>query len=576
MKDFLKMTFATLLGLLLFGFVATFVAFGIIGSMALLNNTPAIVEPHTVFELELEGTLVERNQESGIDFLKSKYSSSQAVIGLDEVLTAIERAKENANVEGIYLNIGGLSAAPASIEEIRNALTDFKSTGKFVAAYADDYGNGTYALATVADLVALNPHGQLGLTGLAMNTLFYQKALDKLGIEMQVFRVGTFKSAVEPYIDMHMSEANRLQMNQLSASIWNTLRSDMANGRQLDKTLFDDFANEGLFFADADEAYKRNLVDTLVYRIDMEKILEQLMHGDYATADLNTMKKQPDEAKYVADKIAVVYATGEIDGTGNDYMDSEEISATLADLADDKAMKAVVLRVNSPGGSAFGSEQMWHATQLVKANKPLVVSMGDYAASGGYYMSCAADVIVAQPTTITGSIGIFGLLPNVEKLADKIGIAVDGVKTHEYADFGNVSRPVTAAEKQAFQRYVERGYELFVSRCAEGRHRTTDEIKQVAEGRVWTGADALTIGLIDTLGNLNDAIGIAAAKAGLTEYNVRTYPTKRDWITQLLDDLEMRTLQKRFGANYKLLIALQKAQTRQGAQAIMPFDISFE
>ncbi len=577
MKDFLKMTLATLLGLVLFGVVSIFVLFGIVGSIALLNDAPAVVEPHSVLELELDGVLVERNEESGFDFLKSKYSRSQSIIGLDEVLTAIARAKNDANIEGIYLNIGGLSAAPASIDEIRDALIDFKeSTGKFVVAYADFYGNGTYALATAADRIALNPQGQLMLSGLAMNTLFYKEALDKLGIEMQVFKVGTFKSAVEPYVGTQMSDANRLQMNQLSGSIWASLLDDMADGRQLNKAPFDAFANQGLFFDDARIAYELKLVDTLVYRVEMEPMLEQLMHGDYASVDLKTMKNQPDKTAYSANKIAVVYATGEIDGNGDGTMDSEEIAQTLADLADDDAVKAVVLRVNSPGGSAFGSEQMWHATQLVKAQKPFIVSMGDYAASGGYYISCAADTIVAQPTTITGSIGIFGLLPNFEKLADKVGVAVDGVKTHAYADFGNVSRPVTAGERQLFQRYVERGYELFVQRCADGRHKTTDEIKQVAEGRVWTGADAQKIGLVDLLGSLDDAIDIAAAKANLTEYNVKNYPPKRDWITQLMDDLEMQALQKRLGVGYDYLRAVQKAQAWQGAQAIMPFEIVFE
>ena len=576
MKDFLKMTFATLLGLVLFGVVCTLLLFGAIGSLALLNNAPAIVEPHSVFELKLEGMLVERNEESGLDFLKSKYSRTQSIIGLDEVLTAIDRAKNDANIEGIYLNISGLSTAPASIDEIRDALLDFKESGKFVVAYADTYSNGTYALAAVADRVAMNPQGQLILTGLSMNTLFYKEALDKLGIEMQVFKVGTFKSAVEPYVNRTMSDANRLQLNQLSSSIWHSLCADMASRRQLDKTIFDNFANQGLFFDEARIAYEQGLVDTLVYRTEMKQILEQLMHGNYATVDLKTMKNQPDNAAYSANKIAVVYATGEIDGNSESSMDSEKMAETLADLADDESVKAVVLRVNSPGGSAFGSEQIWHATQLVKAQKPFIVSMGDYAASGGYYISCAADTIVAQPTTITGSIGIFGLLPNVEKLADKIGVAVDGVKTHEYADFGNMSRPVTAGERQLYQRYVERGYELFVQRCADGRHRTPEAIKLVAEGRVWTGADAQKIGLVDLLGNLDDAIGIAAAKANIAEYNVKNYPPKRDWMSQLMDELEMSVLQKRLGVGYDYLCALQKAQARQGLQAIMPFEIVFE
>lgn len=579
MKDFLKMTLATVFGLLLFGLLSGMLLLGSLGALLAVGSSPTTLQANSVLELELNGVVVERGQDD-VTAMMSMIDDSQLQLGLDALLTAIDRAATDDNITGIYLNVGALVASPASISEIRQTLQTFKESGKFIVAYADNFGNGTYALATIADKVVLNPQGMLGLTGLSMSTLFCKDALNHLGIEMQVFKVGTFKSAVEPYIGMQMSDANRLQMTELSNSIWQTLLDDMAAGRRLDKAQFDRFANEGAFFADPSVAQQRRLVDTLAYRSDMKAIIRQFAGDDYHTVDLKAMKNLPDNTPYSADKIAVVYAVGQIDGSSTDAMDSEKIAQTLVDLADDDAVKAVVLRVNSPGGSAYGSEQMWHATQLVKARKPIIVSMGDYAASGGYYMACAADTIVAQPTTITGSIGIFGMLPNVEKLTDKIGVAVDGVKTNDFADFGMPTRPVTAAERALFQQNIERGYELFVRRCADGRHTTTDAIKKIAEGRVWTGSQAKALGLVDVLGGLNTAIDIAADKAGLTAYNLKEYPAKRDLFSDLLDELsQMRTtraLQHTLGAYAVHAEAFQKAMALRGRQAIMPFTIVCE
>ncbi|MGN0187246.1 MAG: signal peptide peptidase SppA [Paludibacteraceae bacterium] len=579
MKDFLKMTLATVFGLLLFGLISGMLLLGSLGALLALGSSPTTLQANSVLELELNGVVVEREQDD-VTAMMSMLDDSQLQLGLDALLAAIDRAATDDNITGIYLNVGALVASPASISEIRQALQTFKESGKFIVAYADNFGNGTYALATVADKVVLNPQGMLGLTGLSMSTLFCKEALDHLGIEMQVFKVGTFKSAVEPYIGMQMSDANRLQMSELSNSIWQTLLDDMAAGRRLDKAQFDSFANEGAFFADPSVAVQRRLADTLAYRSDMKAIIRQFAGDDYHTIDLKAMKNLPDNTPYSADKIAVVYAVGQIDGNGTDAMDSEKIAQTLVDLADDDAVKAVVLRVNSPGGSAYGSEQMWHATQLVKARKPIIVSMGDYAASGGYYMACAADTIVAQPTTITGSIGIFGMLPNVEKLTDKIGVAVDGVKTNDFADFGMPTRPVTAAERALFQQNIERGYELFVRRCADGRHTTTDEIKKIAEGRVWTGSQAKELGLVDVLGGLSTAIDIAADKANLTKYNIKEYPAKRDIFADLLNELSQvgtdRALRQVLGSYAVHADVIQRAVTLRGRQAIMPFRVVCE
>ncbi len=574
------MIFATLIGLMLFSFVSLFLSIGLLGAIAAIGNTTPPIAENSVFELKLDGILVERNEENSMAAMLSMMDDSQKQIGLDEILTAIKRAKENENIKGIYLNIGTLSAAPASISEIRNALADFKKSGKFIVAYTDNFANGTYTLASVVDKVAMNPEGMLGINGLAMNTLFFKDALDKLGIEMQIFKVGTFKSAVEPYINTKMSDANRLQMTQLSNSLWDSMLENMAEGRALDKVKINALIDEGIFFAKAQTAEKENFIDTIVYRAEMKNIIENLVGSDYETVKLSAITSQPDETKFSANKIAVVYAVGQIDGGTEDNMDSEKIAETLLKVANDDAVKAVVLRVNSPGGSAFGSEQMWHATQLVKAKKPLIVSMGDYAASGGYYLSCAADSIVAQPTTITGSIGIFGMLPNAQSLTKKIGIDIDGVKTNEFADFGQITRPVTATERALFQQNVERGYELFVKRCADGRQMTTEAIKRIAEGRVWTGADAQKIGLVDVLGGLDKAIEIAVEKAGLTDYNLNEYPAKRDIFTELMENfsvsMETRLLQQKLGNNAQYLNALRTATTMQGVQAMMPFTLIFE
>lgn len=579
MKEFLKMTLATVVGLLLFGAISSVLLLGSLGALMALGSAPTTLEPNSVLELELNGMLVERDQ-NDVTAMLSAIDDSRLQLGLDALLSAIDRATTNDNIKGIYLNVGALVASPASISEIRHALQTFKESGKFIVAYADNFGNGTYALATVADKVVLNPHGMLGLNGLSMSSIFCKEALDNLGIEMQVFKVGTFKSAVEPYTGMQMSDANRLQMSELSNSIWQTLLDDMAAGRRVDKAQFDQFANAGDFFADPSVAQQRRLVDTLAYRSDMKQIIRQFVGDDYHTIDLKAMTNLPDDTPYSVDKIAVVYAVGQIDGGSTDDMDSEAITQTLVDLADDDAVKAVVLRVNSPGGSAYGSEQMWHATQLVKAQKPIIVSMGDYAASGGYYMSCAADTIVAQPTTITGSIGIFGMLPNIEKLTDKIGVAVDGVKTNDFADFGMPTRPVTAAERALFQQNIERGYELFVQRCADGRHTTTDAIKQIAEGRVWTGSQAKALGLVDVLGGLGTAIDIAADKANLTQYNIKEYPAKRDLFDELLDELSQvsttHALRQALGSYAVYAKTLQQAMALRGQQAIMPFNIVCE
>lgn len=581
MKNFFKITFATVLGMLLFSILSLLISLSIIGAIAASSDTATSIKSNSIFKLTLKGSLIERSEDNSLTAIISSINDSQATMGLDDILLAIDKASNTENIKGIYLDINEFAAAPASLKEIRESLAAFKASGKFIAAYADNYTNGTYYLASVADKVVMNPHGMLGLTGIAMNTIFFKDALDKLGIEMQVFKVGTFKSAVEPYINTQMSDANRLQMMQMSASIWNDMLSDMGKSRKVDVAVLNRFADEGLFFAESEKAYELGLVDTLVYRNSVDTLLKSLVGADFTLVNLKTMQNASVKAAdYSSDKIAIVYAIGAIDGGNDEDMDSEKIAKTLLDMANDDAIKAVVLRVNSPGGSAYGSEQMWHAASLVKAKKPFIVSMGDYAASGGYYISCLADTIVAQPTTITGSIGIFGLLPNFKGLTQKVGLAFDGVKTNNFADFGGVMRPVSVAERALFQNYVNRGYELFVKRCADGRGMSVESIKTIAEGRVWTGVDAQKNGLVDVLGGLDTAVKIAAKKAGLTTYNIKEFPAKKDFFEELIKEFssstETRILRNQLGENYRYVTYLKTIQSQQGVQAIMPFVIDFE
>lgn len=581
MKQFLKMTLATIVGIIIASVILTVITFGIIGSlMASSESSTTISEKNSVFKLTLDNTIVERSSAEDLNAFYSQYSRQG--IGLNLILKAIENAKDNKNISGIYLYFDGMEASPATVEAMRRALLEFKESGKFIVAYGANYGNGEYHLATVADKILLNPQGTLSLTGLSMQTMFYADLMKKVGVEMEIFKVGTFKSAVEPYIRTDMSEANKLQLHTYADGVWERMSNEMAEARHISVDIINEFANKGLAYADASEAVKMGLIDSLVYRDEVKTVLEKLSKKDYEVYDLADLCNQTTNTKKEKNKIAVVYAVGEIDGNGNgEGIDSEEIARTLLKLKKEKNVKAVVLRVNSPGGSAYGSEQMWHAAEMLKKEKPLVVSMGDYAASGGYYMSCNADVIVAMPNTLTGSIGIFGMIPNFSGASKKVGVSMDGIKTNEYSDLGNTFRPMREDEKALIQSSVNRGYELFTGRCAAGRKMDIDSIKTIAEGRVWSGVDALRIGLVDTLGNLNDAIAIAADLAKVKNYSVKDYPAEKSMQEQLMEmlsgkkDKEERMIQKALGQNYFIYKAVKEAQSRQGIMALSPYVITY-
>ena len=542
MKDFLKFTLATVTGIVISSVVLFFISILVVFSMVSSSESETQVRKNSVMMLDLNGTLAERSQENPLDLImKDDYKT----YGLDDILSSIKKAKENEDIKGIYIQATSLGAGFASLEEIRNALKDFKESGKFVVAYGDAYTQGLYYLSSVADKVLLNPQGMLEWRGLAATPMFFKDLLEKVGVEMQVFKVGTYKSAVEPFISTEMSAANREQINVYLSSIWGQITSAVAESRNLSVEALNKEADRMLMFYPAEESVKNGLVDTLIYKNDVRDYLKNLAGIDkddnmpiLGIQDMINVKKNVPRDKS-GNVIAVYYAYGEIDGgssaSTDEGINSEKVIKDLRKLKDNENVKAVVLRVNSPGGSAYGSEQIWYAVNQLKKEKPVIVSMGDYAASGGYYISCNADTIVSEPTTLTGSIGIFGMMPNAKGLTEKLGVSFDVVKTNPYADFGNLTRPMNDGEKGLMQMYVNNGYELFLTRCSDGRGISMEELDKIAQGRVWTGSTAKELGLVDELGGLDKALEIAIAKAGVDAYTVMNYPKKEGFLESLMN-----------------------------------------
>ena len=538
MKDFLKFTLATVTGIILSSIVLFIISMVTLFGIMSASDTETIVKKNSVMMLDLNGTLVERTQEDPLGILSQLLGDGSNTYGLDDILSSIQKAKENENIKGIYLQANSLGTSYASLQEIRNALLDFKESGKFVIAYADSYTQGLYYLSSAADKVLLNPKGMIEWRGIASAPLFYKDLLQKIGVEMQVFKVGTYKSAVEPFIATEMSPANREQVTTFITSIWGQVTEGVSTSRNISVDSLNVYADRMLMFYPAEESVKCGLADTLIYRNDVRNYLKKLVEINeddnlpiLGLGDMMNVRKNVPKDKS-GNIVAVYYASGEItdypsSATSEDGIVGSKVIRDLRKLKDNDDVKAVVLRVNSPGGSAFASEQIWHAVKELKTKKPVIVSMGDYAASGGYYISCVADTIVAEPTTLTGSIGIFGMIPNVKGLTDKIGLSYDVVKTNKYADFGNIMRPFNEDEKSLLQMMITEGYDTFVTRCAEGRHMTKEAIEKIAEGRVWTGETAKELGLVDELGGIDKALDIAVAKVGIEGYTVVSYPEKQ-------------------------------------------------
>ncbi|GFZ38349.1 signal peptide peptidase SppA [Bacteroides nordii] len=592
MKDFFKFTLATVTGIILSSIVLFFIGIMVIFGIVSSSDTETVVKKNSVMMLDLNGTLVERTQESLEGILSMLTGDNSNVYGLDDILASIKKAKENENIKGIYIQASALGSPYASLQAIRNALTDFKESGKFIVAYSDGYTQGLYYLSSVADKVILNPKGMIEWRGIASAPIFYKDLLQKVGIEMQIFKVGTYKSAVEPFIATEMSPANREQVTEFIGSIWGQVVSGVSASRNISPDSLNAYADRMLMFYPAEESVKCGLADTLIYKNNVRDYLKQLANVDkddrlpiLGLDDMINVKKNVPKDKS-GDIVAVYYASGEItDQSGSaaseDGIVGNKVIRDLRKLKDDKDVKAVVLRVNSPGGSAFASEQIWHAVKELKAEKPVIVSMGDYAASGGYYISCVADTIIAEPTTLTGSIGIFGMVPNVKELADKVGITYDVVKTNKFADFGNLMRPFNNDERTLMQMMITEGYDTFLTRCAEGRHMTKEAIGKIAEGRVWTGETAKKLGLVDELGGIDKALDIAVKKANLNGYTVVSYPEKKDFLSTLLDTkptnyVESQLMKSKLGDYYKDFSLLKNLSERSMIQARVPFELNIK
>ena len=508
-----------------------------------LSTSTVTLQDKTVYRLQMKGTLVEQGQEDdpfaalmgSVPY--GNYAKNETV-GLDNILNNIRLAKNDDKILGIWLDGGELALAPASAKTIRDALLDFKQSGKWVIASAKNYGQTNYYIASVADRVCLDPTGAVNWNGLSANKMYFTRAMEKLGVEMQILKVGTFKSAVEPYFRTSMSDADRMQTTQFLNGIWDEYKGAVGASRHLSEAQLDLLADRYMGIQAAEEQVKAGLVDTIVYAQDIDSLLRVYAGTkDYhllTTAKLANVKRPESKAK---DKVAVLYLEGEITDNEGDGIVGKEVIKTVKKIAKDKDIKALVLRVNSPGGSADASEQIWRAVQKIKEDSiPVVVSMGDYAASGGYYISCGADYIFAEPTTLTGSIGIFGTIPNVNKLRDKIGLDIDGVNTNKHSalEANMLYKGMNPEEQAMMQAMIERGYDLFTRRCAEGRHVSQDYIKSIGEGRVWLGVRGKEIGIVDAIGNIDDAINKAVELAGLESYQLTYYPDVVDPYEELL------------------------------------------
>ena len=536
-----------------------------------MMSTPKTkLEKNTIYRIDLKGTLVEQaGEENPFDALFAEmYGQSTTTVGLSDLLSNIALAKDNDKILGIYLKGGMLSAGPASAKALRDALLDFKQSGKFVIAYADSYSQTNYYIASVADKIFFNPVGSLAWDGLTAQKEYYTRLFEKIGIEMQILKVGTFKSAVEPYFRTSMSDADRKQTEQYLGGIWSEMKSAVGQSRQIATEQLNTYADECMSLQPQEKYLTYNFVDSLVYIQEMDSILRTYAgtkdYKQLSTSKMTNVERTKIEAK---DKVAVLYAEGAISDEGAEGIVEGKILKTIKKIYKDDDVKAVVFRVNSPGGSADASEQIWHAMKMLQdKGVPVVVSMGDYAASGGYYISCNADYIYAEPTTLTGSIGIFGTVPNINKLREKVGLDIDGVSTNKHSalNVNAIYRGMNPQETALMQNMVERGYDLFTRRCADGRGMSQDDIKQIGEGRVWLGKDAIEIGLVDSLGNINDAINKAVEMAQLGEYELVNYPEKKDPFEEMLKMFDTTTPEER------LIMQVREFAAKPRIMALMP------
>ena len=591
MKEFLKYVLATVTGIILVTIIMGILSVISLVGLAASSASTTKVEENSVFTLMLSGQLDERTADDPIAKLTGQVSEN---LGLDNMVSAIRKAKENENIKGIYIEAGLFSSdTPASTHAIREALLDFKKSGKWIVAYADSYEQSTYYICSVADKIFLNPQGMVDWHGLASNPYFVKDLLAKFGVKYQLCKVGKYKSAPEMMTADKMSEPNREQVTAYITGIWNVMLKEVSDSRKIPVDSLNAYADRFITLSDPTEYVKLKMVDKLIYTDEVKAEINKLLKADekddvkqLTLADMEGVKGQKEEG----DQVAVYYAYGEIvdSETGGLASTDHNIVANtvckdLERLAKDDNVKAVVFRVNSPGGSAYASEQIWHSVMNLKAKKPVVVSMGGYAASGGYYISCPANYIIAEPTTITGSIGIFGMFPDFSGLlTDKLGVKFDEVKTNKFAAFGTMARPFNADEMALLEQMVDRGYKLFRKRVADGRKQSVEQIEEIAQGRVWLGNDALKIKLVDEIGGLDKAIEKAAQLAKLDKYHASNYPEETSWWEDLMSSMDSKgsyldtQLREALGEYYEPLMFVKNINRQNAIQARLPYYVNIK
>ena len=582
MKDFFKYVLATVVGIMLVGIFSFFMGLMMLVSLALSSNQKPMVEDNSILRISLSGTISERATSNPWAIFFSNDLAEQQ--GLDDIIKAIKVAGEDEDIKGIYIEGGMLQSDFATLQELRKALSDFKESGKFIIAYGENYTQGAYYVASVADKVLVNPNGMLDWHGLSSQPVFYKDLMEKVGVKMQIFRVGTYKSAVEPYMLSGMSPANREMTQSMLNNLWGNICKEVSASRRISTDSLNAYADRYQALAEPTSYVKQKLVDGLAYIDEVRQTLRNQLGGKKVNlVEASELAKLYDEGSS-SSKIVVYYASGEIfgaegnmSGLNGEQIIGKNVVEDLDALANDKKVKAVVLRVNSPGGSAYASEQIWHAVELLKKKKPVIVSMGGYAASGGYYISCGADYIISEPTTLTGSIGIFGMVPDASGLLEgKLGLHFDAVSTNKAYDLEPATGHLSPAAGAAMQAYVDRGYKLFISRVAAGRHMTVQRVNEIGQGRVWTGQQALALKLVDRLGTLDDAIVEAAKRAKLIDYEVTTSDIETnlfsDFLSNVQEDYLERKLKTVLGTYYDPLRFAESIRGRDALQARMFFE----
>ena len=574
--------------------ITFFIKVGVVSSMisSLSTETETISKPkpNSVLYMKLDYAIPDRTTDNPFGGINFRTMESKDMTGLNDILRNIEQAKTDANIKGIYMELSSIPTSTATLQELRNKLIEFKESGKFIVTYSENYSQSAYYIASIADKIYLNPEGALDIHGMASQIMFYKHLLDKLDVEMQIVRGpnNRFKSAVEPYFLDKMSEANREQMEKLLGTVWGQILTGISESRNISVEQLNEIADNLDTYFNAEMALEYGLVDNLYYK---DQMLEELKGLTGSNKDINAIGNAKYAKSYIVknaskNEVAIIYATGQIyDGKGDESsaIYSENLSKTIRKAREDENVKAIVLRVNSPGGSAVASAIIGRELDLTKEVKPVIVSMGNYAASGGYWISAKADYIFADPTTLTGSIGVFGTFPNAQGfLNDKIGLTFDVAKTNKNADFGSITQPLTEFQYGKLQEMVVKTYNDFTGRVAEGRGLTQTYVDSIGQGRVWAGADAIEIGLVDKLGDMEDAIAYAAEKASLgDDYKVTEWPKQKDFFTRMMDSMNEgdkldAAMKQKLGAYYDYLQGLENLQKNTGIQARMPFDMIIE